>query len=208
MIITKHINSIFNSNTYIIANNTDCWIVDIGDFNSLKQQLNSSLNVKGIFLTHSHFDHIYGLPKLLEAFPDCKIITNQYGKEALGNDKLNMSRYHDNSIIVKSDNIICCKDGDEIEIFENIKFHILETPGHCPSCLTYYTDDYIFTGDSYIPGIKVVTNLPKGNKIQAQESVEKIHTFIGNRIICPGHGEMITSNYYSLKPLHVKEIRK
>ena len=102
-----------------------------------------------------------------------------------------MSRYHNNSVIVKSDNIICSKDGDEIELFENIVFTIYETPGHNPSCLTYLCDDYIFTGDSYIPGIKVVTNLPKGNKIQAQESLNKIQTLIGNRTICPGHGEMV-----------------
>ena len=191
MIITKPINSIFNSNTYILENKSYnyCWLIDIGDINYL---IEKSLNIKGIFLTHSHFDHIYGLPKLLEFFPDCKIITNQYGKEALGDDKLNLSRYHDSPVVVKSDNIVSCKNGDELEIFDDITFQILETPGHCPSCLTYYTDDYIFTGDSYIPGIKVVTNLPKGNKIQAQESVEKIKKIIENRTVCPGHGEMVS----------------
>lgn len=42
--------------------------------------------------------------------------------------------------------------------------YVIETPGHCPSCLTYYTDNYIFTGDSYIPNVKVVTKLPYGDK--------------------------------------------
>ena len=186
--IKRIVNSFFNSNTYFITDDYQCWLVDIGDTDQI---LNSPYKISGVLLTHSHFDHIYGLPSLLEAFPECKIITNQHGKEALGDDKLNMSRYHDNSIIVKSDNIICCKDGDEIELFENVVFRIYETPGHNPTCLTYLCDDYIFTGDSYIPGIKVVTNLPKGNKIQAQESLNKIQTLIGNRTICPGHGEMV-----------------
>ncbi len=190
MVVSKYTNFIFNSNTYLIEDKVYnyCWLIDVGDTNWI---LNSSFLIKGVLLTHSHYDHIYGLPKLLYAFPDCKIITNQHGKEALGDDKLNMSRYHDNSIIVKNDNIICYKDGDEIELFDNVAFRIYETPGHNPSCLTYLCDDYIFTGDSYIPGIKVVTNLPKGNKIQAQESLNKIQTLMGNRTICPGHGEMV-----------------
>ena len=82
-------------------------------------------------------------------------------------------------------------EGDKIDLYPDITLNVLATPGHCPSCLTYYTDNYIFTGDSYIPGIKVVTNLPKGNKSQAQESVKKIKGLMENRTICPGHGEMI-----------------
>ena len=34
------------------------------------------------------------------------------------------------------------KEGDKIELFHNIYLEVLETPGHCPSCLTYYTDNY------------------------------------------------------------------
>ena len=56
------------------------------------------------------------------------------------------------------------------------------------------TNDYIFTGDSYIPGFKVVTNLPKGNKIQALESVVKIKSLVEGRTICPGHGEILYTN--------------
>ena len=187
------LNSVFSSNTYILRDllSQNIWVIDCGDYLKIKSKLSENEKIIGVLLTHSHFDHIYGLPSLLETYPECKIITNQYGKEALGDDKLNLSRYHNNSVIVKSDNIICSKDGDEIELFENIVFTIYETPGHNPSCLTYLCDDYIFTGDSYIPGIKVVTNLPKGNKIQAQESLNKIQTLIGNRTICPGHGEMV-----------------
>lgn len=191
MNISQHINSIFNSNTYLIKDKSYdyCWLIDIGDTDYL---IDNSLNINGIFLTHSHFDHIYGINKIIEKFPDCIIYTSKSGNEALYSDKLNLSKYHESPLIFNGNNVKIINENDKIEIFPNISLEVIETPGHCPSCLTYYTNKYIFTGDSYIPGINLVTNLPKGNKIQAQESLEKIKELAKNRIICPGHGEITT----------------
>lgn len=187
MTITRHINSIFDSNTYILENKSYdyCWLIDIGD----AEPFLKNYNIKGIFLSHTHFDHIYGINKIIEKFPDCIVYTSKFGNEALFSDKLNLSKYHESPLVFKGDNIQILNDNDKIELFPNIFLRTIETPGHCQSCLTYYTDDYIFTGDSYIPNMKVVTNLPKGNKLQAQESLEKIKNIIGLRTIYPGHGE-------------------
>lgn len=188
MIITRHINSIFNSNTYILENKSCdyCWLIDIGDAAPFLDKN----NIKGIFLTHTHFDHIYGINKIIEKFPNCTIYTSKSGSEALYSDKLNLSKYHESSLIFEGSNISVLNENDKIEVFPNIYLEVIETPGHCSSCLTYYTDNYIFTGDSYIPGLNVVTNLPRGNKLQAQESLEKIISVIGLKTICSGHGEM------------------
>lgn len=190
MLIQQIVNSIFNSNTYILSDNENCWLIDVGDIDKICQFVAGKYELKGVFLTHSHFDHIYGINELYEKFPLCNIYTSAYGYIALRDAKKNLSFYHEQTIEYLEDNIQILKEGDKIEIFSNIYLEVLGTPGHCPSCLTYYTNDYIFTGDSYIPGIKVVTNLPKGNKIQAQESVEKIKELIGIRNICPGHGDI------------------
>lgn len=197
MKITRHINSIFNSNTYILENKSCdyCWLIDIGDAESLID----NYNIKGIFLTHTHFDHIYGINKILNKFPSCATFTSKFGHDALYSDKLNLSKYHESPLIFKGNNVHILNENDKIRLFPNIFLEVIETPGHCPSCLTYYTDNYIFTGDSYIPNIKVVTNLPKGNKVQAQESVEKIKKNIGSRTICPGHGEILESKVDNLK---------
>ena len=45
----------------------------------------------------------------------------------------------------------------------------------------------LFTGDSYIPGIKTVTNLPASNKEQARISEEKIKSLSDDKLIYPGH---------------------
>ena len=63
----------------------------------------------------------------------------------------------------------------------------MATPGHCPSCLTFYTKNYVFTGDSYIPEVPVVTKLPKGNRALAEVSKEKILKLSEDRKIMAGH---------------------
>ena len=188
------INSIFESNTFILTYENQCWIIDIGDTDKISDFISDKYELNGVLLTHSHFDHIYGINDFHKKFPDCKIYTSEYGKIALKDAKKNLSFYHEQAIEYLEDNVQVLKEGDKIELFPNIYLEVLETPGHCPSCLTYYTDNYIFTGDSYIPNLKVVTNLPKGNKIQAQESVERIKRLAETRTVCPGHGESYIHN--------------
>lgn len=186
------VNRVFTSNTFIVFDEDyeDCWLVDIGDYEQMIDALPEGKQVKGLLLTHSHFDHIYGINELCRNYPDCVVYTSEFGKEALLDDKINLSRYHEHPIVFEGKHLMIVGEGDEISLFGNTKVKVIQTSGHDPSCLTYFTDSYIFTGDSYIPGVKVVTKLPRGNKIQAAKSLERIHSLAENKIICPGHGEM------------------
>lgn len=84
--------------------------------------------------------------------------------------------------IVGSRNVRVLKEGDKV-----FGFDVYETPGHNPSCLCYANDDVIFTGDAYIPGCKVVTNLPHCDGKLAQSSVERILKLSVGKCIFPGH---------------------
>lgn len=186
------VNAIYESRTYILFDeNIRCWLVDCGDVQPLLEKLinmeRGPLLLEGVLLTHAHYDHMYGLPRLTSLFPKVKIYTNKSGREMLANERKNFSRYHEDSINFESENVIVCEDGNEIELYEDVKAIVHETPGHNPSCITYEVGDYLFTGDSYIPGIKVVTNLPGGNKVLANESLEKILKLAEGKILCPGH---------------------
>ena len=186
-------NSVYTSRTYILSEceSREFWIIDCGDVPPLVDMISSLggnlFNIKGVLLTHVHYDHIYGLPKLNEMFPEVRVYTNEAGRIALGNEKLNYSKYHNDPIVYESGNIELCKDGDEIELFEGVTAKVYETPGHSDSCLTYEIGNYLFTGDSYIPGVKVVTTLKDGDKNQAARSVERILKLAEGKIICPGH---------------------
>ncbi|MBO4874539.1 MAG: MBL fold metallo-hydrolase [Bacteroidales bacterium] len=185
------VNSVFSSNTYLISSDesSDSWLVDCGDMDKVMKILPDGNKIRGLFLTHTHFDHIYGINELTRLFPECLIYTSEYGATAIRSSKLNLSRYHESPVEYAGDKLRVLKEGDIVKLYDVVEMSVIETPGHCPSCLSYMTDEWLFSGDSYIQGLKVVTNLPKGDKAMAQMSVEKIKSLIGHRMLFPGHGE-------------------
>ena len=65
------VNTIFNSNTFILSkrDSSIVWIIDPGDVDILITTLQiDNKQVGGVLITHAHFDHIYGLNKLLICF--------------------------------------------------------------------------------------------------------------------------------------------
>lgn len=184
------VNSIFNSITYIIpvGSQKDCYLVDCGDVEKVIKQ---GWRVRGVFLTHAHFDHIYGLNKLIEKFPDALVYTNADGQKGLQNPKWNFSRYHEefeNFVFCKSENVRVFESCGVYEFDKDIKVEVLFTPGHDLSCITYKISNCLYTGDAYIPGIKVVTTFPRSNKQVAKESLERLQKLecLGLKIM-PGH---------------------
>lgn len=183
-------NRVFNSRTYIITR-PDCnkvWLVDCGDTDHVLELIGAK-QVEGVLLTHAHSDHIYGLEALIKQFHDVKIYTNAAGVEALKSPKLNISHYHSeypDISIEAPDNVRVIGEGDSLEMM-GVSVQVYETSGHAASCLTYIIEDKIFTGDAYIPGVKVFTGFPHSNRKQTQESVERIMRLAKNLTTMPGH---------------------
>ena len=191
--VRQIINDIYTSNTYLLFDDMYdyCWLVDIGDFYKVKAAIKPGTTIRGLFLTHTHFDHMYGINELFKEQPKCKVFSSEYGRDALYDVKKNFSKYHESPTVYNGKDVTVLTDGDVIELYPGVSLTAYATPGHCPSCLTYIMDKWIFTGDSYIPGLKVVTNLPKCDKNKAEESLGKIKLLSESRIICPGHGEIV-----------------
>lgn len=192
------VNSVYNSRTYILTNGgNEAWLVDCGDvpavIDKLKSLSHEVASIKGVLLTHVHYDHIYGLSRLIDFFPEVIVYTNDYGKNALASSKLNLSKYHEDPIEFTSENVVVCTEGVDIELFEGVRAKVYYTPGHNPSCITYEIDNYLFTGDAFIPEVKVVTNLPGGDKKLASQTIERIVRMSKGKIVCPGHET--TSNH-------------
>ncbi|WP_099292500.1 MULTISPECIES: MBL fold metallo-hydrolase [unclassified Butyricimonas] len=187
-------NDVFMSNTYVLLETKSqwVWLVDVGDICKVKKLLTSKNDVKGCFITHSHFDHIYGLNELVNEFPDCVIYVSEYGKEGLFSAKLNFSFYHENPFVFGGGNVKILEDGYDVKLQENLFMNVVSTPGHDKGCLCYKVGDYFFTGDSYIPGIKTVTKLRGGNKEDNEKSLMKLKAlFLPDTLICPGHGLIV-----------------
>lgn len=183
------INSIFKSITYIlpVGNQKDCYLVDCGD---VEKVIEKGFYVRGVLLTHAHTDHIYGLNRLMEVFPLAYVYTNVEGNYGLQNPKWNFSRYHEDIedfVFSRPENVRILDEGCSLDI-SGLNVKVLSTPGHEPSCLSYIIGNNLFTGDAYIPGIKVVTNFPRSDKLLAQESLSRLQILESSGLkIMPGH---------------------
>lgn len=183
------VNTIFSSITYILptGNQRDCWLVDCGD---VEKVIERDWNVLGVLLTHSHTDHIYGLNKLIETFPDALVYTNAEGAMGLQNPKWNFSHYHDDVedfVLAHPENVrVIEKEG--IYDIGDMQVEVLFVPGHEPSCLAFRIGNKIYTGDAYIPGVKVVTTFPRSNKKIAIESLARLQQLEASGLtVMPGH---------------------
>lgn len=201
MDIVRIVNSVFSSNTFVLTGLDDkgVYLVDIGDYDKLREILPVGQSIRAVFLTHTHYDHIYGLPKLLEKFPHCKIYTSIAGIEGLASSRLNFSRYHGNVIEIKGNNIYSLKDGDRLYFPDGEELEVYETPGHDRSCLSYRLGNRFFSGDSFIPEIKVISSFRNSNKQDAEKSLIRILYMVKGLDLYPGHGEIYKSFQPELK---------
>lgn len=190
MIIRQIVNTVFRSCSYVISHEGSTWLVDCGDMDQILPLVEGEL--KGVLLTHAHFDHIYGLNSLMILFPGLSVYTNQDGLDALLNDKLNFSRYYGEPIIFNEpDSVTLVKDRDWVELFDGIRAQAVFTPGHSPCCVSWKVGNVLFTGDSFIPGVKTVTNIPHSNKELATDSEALIHELAEHHTIYSGHSPEI-----------------
>lgn len=164
-------------------------LIDIGDLRPILQMLKRGEVISKVFLTHIHYDHIYGLPDLLTIFPNCEVFTSDFGKEALRSAKLNLSKYHNDPIICEPKKLKVLSDGDTVELF-NSYIRTIATPGHNKSCLSYLIDDNIFTGDSFIPSHNVLGTLPNSNRNEAKRYELLLSELATGKNLFPGHGKL------------------
>lgn len=198
MQVRRVINDVFYSNTFILISelNDNAWIIDPGDIDKIVEILPKKCSVKGVFITHYHFDHIYGLNSLTYLFLGLVVFATEIIATGLYSDKMNLSYYHNQSFVYQGKNLIFLSDNEVVDLDNGNKIVAIDTSGHNESCLSFMLNNYLFTGDSYIPNVKLVTNLPRSNKEKAKKSLERILGLIkDDTIVCPGHGAIIKNGY-------------
>lgn len=191
MLVKKYVNSIFTSNSYLLYLEEDkgIWVIDPGDSNQIIEWLNKKNKLlKGIFITHSHFDHIYGINDLLEKCSGINVYASFYAIEGMMSEKLNGSLYNEMPFVIKRQDVNIIKEGDRILLWKDLFLNVFETPGHNRDCLSFQMEKNLFTGDALIPGIKVVSKMKYGDKTQAEKSIKRIfEQFDNDTMIWPGH---------------------
>ena len=184
----------FASNCYIIHNGKDAFVCDpsISEKKILSKLEEKGLSLKGILLTHGHFDHIWRAQELRDE-TGAPLYIHELDDEMLTDSSKNAYRTFTGNdfTIQKADALL--KDGDIIRLGEeNIK--VLHTPGHTKGSVCYDTGDSLLSGDTIFSEGFGRYDLYGGNITDLQNSLKMLSKMAEseNRWLYSGHGESST----------------
>lgn len=164
------------------------------------------LRLVGIVLTHTHHDHISGVPGLIERYPELPVHAHPLDLHRLP------EKYHS-----KVRPIEC---GDRIPLGPGSAdtLQVIHAPGHSAGelCLLLetQTESYLFTGDTLFIRDCGRTDLPTGDDAQMYQTLQRLKTLDPDIIILPGHhytrecASRLASELVSSPPLLAKSVEE
>lgn len=163
---------------------------DRGDYiyNTLNER---GFNVSAIYLTHAHFDHIWGANKLAE-LSGAKIYALEPERVLCEDATVNYSAQVGRAYTVKVDDYI--SDNDEISV-SDISFKVIATPGHTVGSCCYYIENagFLISGDTLFQESVGRTDLPTGSGAEIVRSInDKLMVLPEDTKVYPGHGDSTT----------------
>lgn len=192
----------FQLNTYLLYDESlEGIIIDAGNSNQQEDaQLfdfveKEGIQIKGLYYTHAHVDHIVGNNAILKHF-NCKSFAHydsivffeqapDYGK-SLG---FNISELILPEVFINEDSLIK---------FGNSKLKVIHTPGHADGSLCFYSmeDQFVIVGDVLFRGSIGRTDLPTGDfDLLAKSIIEKLYSLPSATKVYSGHGPTTSIGY-------------
>ncbi len=197
------------TNCYIVQDEEtkETMVIDPGgEASKIADMLNIlEANLKYIYITHCHGDHI-GALKELNKLKGGKILIHRDDAEGLHNKNINLTDYigmHE----VDIQNSLTVDDEDKIHLGK-LEFIVIHTPGHTAGGSSLYCPEekMLFSGDTLFNGTWGRTDLPTGNFKDIINSItQKLLILPGDTIVYPGHGKSTIIEeekpiYMDLKP--------
>jgi glyoxylase-like metal-dependent hydrolase (beta-lactamase superfamily II) len=189
-----------NTNSYILYDekNLEGVIIDPAEGKPIMSFMErNSLRIKAILLTHGHYDHIEGIPYIIEKASDIPIYIDKNDEDCLTNPEWNGSFNTGNPVSV--DNVKEVLDyNDELKL-GNFHFNVFSFPGHTPGSVVLKYDNILFSGDFIFKGSVGRTNYFRGSHKSMIESLKRfvdIFSKIDSDLhIFPGHMESTKLSY-------------
>lgn len=201
-----------------VADPTNCYIVldeetkqamvidPAGEVEKIEEMLNIlKAELKYIYITHCHLDHIAGVNELRQKCGG-KVLIHRTESENLNNPEVNLLGYIPmTKIELEADSRI---DDEDLIHIGNIEFKVIHTPGHTNGSTSLYCEKekLLFSGDTLFKGTWGRTDLPTGGITDIMNSItNKLMKLPEDTIIYPGHGKAARIEdekpiYLELKP--------
>ena len=184
----------FASNCYIIHNGKDAFVVDpsISEKKILSKLDEMGLTIKGILLTHGHFDHVF-CAQQLRAETGTPLYIHELDDEMLTDADKNAYRTFTGQNFTVGNADILLHDGDVISL-GNEQIMVLHTPGHTKGSVCFDTGDSLISGDTIFAQGFGRYDLYGGDIDALKSSLDLLMkmTENENRWLYPGHGESST----------------
>ena len=197
------------TNCYIVQDekSKETMVIDpAGDVDKIVEMLDIlNANLKYIYLTHCHGDHIAGVNELKRRCGG-KILIHRIDSEGLNNVDINLSEYIGlPDIELEADSRV---DDNDLIHLGDLEFRVIHTPGHTSGSTSLYCEKEkcLFSGDTIFAGTWGRTDLPTSSREDIMNSiVNKILILPDDTFIYPGHGKatMLKDEkpiYLELKP--------
>ncbi len=190
-----------------------CYLIDSGVYESkttIEKHLNSIgrtiADIKGVFLTHAHPDHI-GTAAYFQEKTGCNIYASEGEKRWIENIDLEFKErpipnfYGLAGQSSKVNQII--KNGDKIVLEEGLEIQVIGTPGHSVDDLTYVVGENAFIGDA----VPVKGDIPIYiNKVKTIESMKKILSLTNIQTFYPAWDMTYTKRVMEKKISEAKDL--
>ncbi len=120
-----------------------------------------------LFETHIHADHITANAQLLGSFPEAKVALSETAPLSVSFEKL--------------------KDGDVLRLGE-VEVQVLSTPGHTSDDLCFLIDGHrLLTGDTLFVNSCGRTDFQNGSSERMHESLRRLASLPADVLVYPGH---------------------
>lgn len=196
------------TNVYIIQDELtkETMVVDPGaEVDKIIEMLDIlNADLKYIYLTHCHGDHIGGVSEL-QRKKGGKILIHRFDADGLTNPDISLTNYLGIDASFEPDSRL--NDGDLLHLGD-LELKVIHTPGHTKGGTSLYCkkEGFLISGDTLFRGTWGRTDLPTGSLEDIMESItKKLLVLPGKTIVYPGHGKstMIREEkpiYLELKP--------